>query len=162
MSLRVERGEHLVRHALGGLDRTLEVTREAPCGLGAGEMHASDRLTKLFAEGGHAVASLLIENPTTIEPRQAVTIELEAEDLEGLFVDWLSELIYRFETEHLLLREFSLSVTDSQRGLRADCRGEPVDWNRHEPGYELKAVTYHGLRVAQTATGWEASVIFDV
>ena len=33
---------------------------------------------------------------------------------------------------------------------------------RHRPEHELKAITYHQLRVAQTATGWEASVIFDI
>jgi SHS2 domain-containing protein len=119
-------------------------------------------LDQLFAEAGRAIASLVIENSELIEPRQALTIELEAEDLEGLFVDWLSELIYRFEAERLVVQEFSISIADGHRRLRADCRGEPVDWSRHQPGYELKAVTYHQLRVAQTAAGWEANVIFDI
>jgi SHS2 domain-containing protein len=119
-------------------------------------------LEQLFAEAGRAIASLVIENPGAVELRQAVTIELEAEDLEGLFVDWLSELIYRFEAEHLLLREFSVHVGDSSRRLRAECRGEPVDWSRHRPAHELKAATYHQLRVAQTTTGWEANVILDI
>ena len=117
---------------------------------------------QLFAEAGRAIASLLIENPEAIELRQAVTIEQEAEDLEGLFVDWLRELIYRFETDHLLLREFVIQLGDDNRQLRAECRGEPADWTRHQPGHELKAVTYHGLQVAQTPTGWEATVIFDI
>ena len=128
---------------------------------------------QLFAEAGAAIASLLIDNPEAIEPRQTVTIDVEADDLEGLFVDWLRELIYRFETEHLLFRECSISFADDHRAtfarqasaprrLRATCRGEPVDWTRHEPGSELKAVTYHQLRVARTATGWEASVIVDI
>lgn len=117
---------------------------------------------QLFAEAGYAIASLVIENPEAIELRQDVAIELEAEDLQGLFVDWLSELIYRFEAEHLLLREFSIDLSDGYRRLQAECRGEPVDWSRHHPGHEVKAVTYHQLRVAQTATRWEANVIFDV
>ena len=117
---------------------------------------------QLFAQAGYAIASLVIENPEAIELRQAVTIELEAEDLQGLFVDWLSELIYRFEAEHLLLREFSIDLADGHRRIRADCRGEPVDWSRHHPDHEVKAVTYHQLRVTQTATGWEANVIFDI
>ena len=58
-------------------------------------------LEQLFAEAGRAMASLVIENPRAIEPRQSVTIEREAEGLEGLFVDWLSELIYRFESARL-------------------------------------------------------------
>ena len=119
-------------------------------------------LEQLFAEAGRSVAALIIENPELIEPRQVVTTELEAESLEGLFMDWLSELIYRFETEHLLFREFSVFLSGGPRQLQAECRGEPVDWSRHEPRHELKAVTYHQLGVAETPTGWEADVIFDI
>ena len=123
---------------------------------------AADDLDGLFVEAGRAVASLIVENPDAIECRQSATITLSAEDIEGLFVDWLRELIYRFETEHLLLGEFRVHVDASRRELRAECRGEPADWNRHLPDNELKAVTYHHLRVAQTSSGWQAEVIFDI
>jgi SHS2 domain-containing protein len=119
-------------------------------------------LEQLFVEAGRAVASLIIENPESIVLDRQLTIELDAEDVEGLFVDWLRELIYRFEAEHLLLRDFAVTVSESRRHLRADCRGELADWSRHLPGTELKAVTYHQLRVAQTAAGWQADVIFDI
>ena len=119
-------------------------------------------LEELFAEAGRAVLALVIENPDAIELRHRVTIEIESEDLEALFVDWLRELIYRIDAERLLLREFSIQLRDGPRRLRAECRGEEADWTRHRPEHELKAITYHQLRVAQTATGWEASVIFDI
>lgn len=122
----------------------------------------SPTVEQLFADAGRAVAALVLDNPEAIERRQSVSLELTAEDLEGLFVDWLSELIYRFEAEHVLFADFSISLSDDHCRLRAECRGEPVDWNRHEPHHELKAVTYHQLRVAPTPAGWEASVIFDV
>ena len=85
-------------------------------------------LAQLFADAGRGVASLIIENPDTIELRQTVTIDLEAEHVEGLFVDWLRELIYRFETDDLLCREFSIQLNDANRRLRAECRGERVVW----------------------------------
>jgi SHS2 domain-containing protein len=116
----------------------------------------------LFAEAGRAIVALIVENPGAVELRQTVTIELEAEDIEGLFVDWLRELIFRFETGHLLLRAFAISISPDARRLRADCRGETADWSRHLPGNELKAVTYHQLRVARTPSGWEADVILDI
>jgi SHS2 domain-containing protein len=117
---------------------------------------------ELFAEAGRAVTSLIVENPDAIELRERVAIEIAAEDVEALFVDWLRELIFRFETEHLLLRELSITIAEDQRRLRAECRGERADWTRHLPDNELKAVTYHELRVARTASGWEAQVIFDI
>jgi protein archease len=117
---------------------------------------------QLFAEAGRAVLTLVIENPDAVELRQTVMIELEDETLEGLFVDWLRELIYRVDAERLLLREFSVRLSDGHRRLHAECRGEAADWSRHRPEHELKAVTYHRLRVEQSATGWEASIIFDI
>jgi len=119
-------------------------------------------LGELFAEAARAVTSLIVENPDAIELRIAVVIDLEAENLEALFVDWLRELVFRFETERLLMRECSVVVSDEGRRLRAECRGEAADWSRHLPDNELKAVTYHQLRVVQTSAGWEATVIFDI
>ena len=122
----------------------------------------SDTLVELFRSAARGLFSLVVENPDAIQSRQAVTIELESEDLESLYVDWLRELIYRFETEHLLLAEFDIELDADYRRLRAVCRGEPADWSRHLPDNELKAVTYHGLRVEQTAAGWMAEVILDI
>jgi SHS2 domain-containing protein len=119
-------------------------------------------LERLFTEAGRAVASLIIENPEAIELRETVTIDLEAGDLEGLFVDWLRELIYRFEADHLLLWRFSIRLSEDRRRLHAECRGERADWSRHHPDHELKAVTYHGLQVTPTTDGWQATVIFDI
>lgn len=122
----------------------------------------AESLERLFVEAGHGVFSLVVENPEAIEPRQTLTIELESEDLEGLFVDWLRELIFRFETEHLLLCDLHVHLLNGNHRLRAECRGEPADWTRHLPDNEVKAVTYHGLRVEQTPSGWQAEVIFDI
>jgi SHS2 domain-containing protein len=117
---------------------------------------------ELLAEAGRGAFALIVENPEAIRPIQEVTLTVESEDFEGLFVDWLRELVYRFETEHLLLSEFRIEVSSDRRRGVAHCRGEPADWSRHLPDNELKAVTYHGLRVEQTANGWEAEVIFDI
>ena len=119
-------------------------------------------IEELFVEAARGLFALTVENPEAIEPRRTVTIELESENLEGLFVDWLRELIYRFETEHLLLRDFRIELSAGNRRLRAECTGELADWTRHLPDNELKAVTYHGLRVEQTPNGWEAEVILDI
>ena len=116
----------------------------------------------LFAEAGHALMSLIIENPGDIALRQSRTIDLEADVLEELFVLWLRELVYEFETRHLLFAAFTIQLSHGSRRLRAECRGELADWKRHRPDTEVKGVTYHQLRVVETATGWEASVILDI
>jgi SHS2 domain-containing protein len=80
--------------------------------------------------------------------------------VEYLLFDWLNELLYAFESEKLLLAEFDLKLKDQQ--LTATCRGEPMDPARHQMEHEVKAITYHGLRVEQTADGWQSEVIVDI
>jgi SHS2 domain-containing protein len=47
-------------------------------------------------------------------------------------------------------------------GLSATARGEPWDPDRHELDHEVKAITYHGLKVEQEAGGWLAELIVDI
>ena len=62
--------------------------------------------------------------------------------------------------EHLLFSKFDVHV--SQDGLSATVWGEPLDRDRHVLDHEVKALTYHGLRVEQADGGWLAEIIVDI
>ena len=47
-------------------------------------------------------------------------------------------------------------------GLSATARGEPLDPGRHLLKHEVKAITYHELKVSETSEGWLAEVIVDI
>jgi SHS2 domain-containing protein len=47
-------------------------------------------------------------------------------------------------------------------GLEAVVSGEPIDQSRHELKIEVKAATYHELKVEERDGAWAARVIFDV
>jgi len=49
-----------------------------------------------------------------------------------------------------------------QKVLNGTIWGDILDPTRHQIGTEIKAVTYHGLRVEQHADGWLAEVILDL
>jgi SHS2 domain-containing protein len=54
-------------------------------------------------------------------------------------------------------------VSDAPGGaLRAVVAGEPYDPARHRLHGEVKAVTWHQLRLEPVAAGWRARVILDV
>lgn len=120
----------------------------------------ADDLNGLFAEAGRGFFWLIVENLEEVQAVQEVTVELETSDLESLLLDWLSELLFRFETEYVVLKEFEVKVDGTR--LRATGRGEPLDTERHEVHFNIKAVTYHGLRVEQGKDGWLAELIFDI
>jgi len=117
-------------------------------------------LNALFSDAGRALLSVIVSNPDAVEPRDAVEVDLAGRDREYLFVDWLGELLFLFESKKFLASRFEVNVTDA--GVQAAIRGEPYDAARHLLAHEVKAVTYHGLKVEQTESGWLAEVILDI
>jgi SHS2 domain-containing protein len=117
-------------------------------------------LNTLFAEAAACLVSAIIENPDAIQPRQSVELSIAGTDREYLLFDWLKELLLRFETEHLLFSRFDVAV--SHDGLNATVWGEPLDPARHILSHEVKAITYHELKLEPTQDGWLAEVIVDI
>lgn len=119
-----------------------------------------DDLDSLFAEAGAGLLSIIVENPGDVRATEAVPIRIEGADPGTLLFDWLAELLFIFDTRHLLLCAFEVRVGPS--GLEATARGEPIDLQRHRLLHEIKAITYHGLRVERVGNAWEAEVIVDI
>lgn len=146
----------------------------------------AQQLDDLFAEAGRALFSVIVENLHEVQPRQSYPVQLQENTLEYLFFDWLDTLLYLFDAKKLLLREFEVQVMQSAQDasetgpggrepgltnphspagmwkLTATVRGEPLDRTRHQLDHEVKAITYHGLKVERTADGWLAEVIVDI
>ncbi len=120
----------------------------------------ADDLNTLFAEAGRGFCSILVDNPEQVRAEREIRIEIEGMEQEYLFFDWLNELLFLFETQQLLLMDFTVEI--GPNGLTATARGEPVDHQRHQLAHEIKAITYHQLKVEQTADSWQAEVIVDI
>src|SRR5438105_13785882 len=116
-------------------------------------------LDTLFAEAGEVLFETIVEDLKTVRLEKRVDIALPSAEIDYLLFDWLKELLYHFDSEHLLLGKFEAHLTD--KGLTASAWGEPLDRTRHNLEHEVKAITYHGLRVERTAEGWLAEVIVD-
>ena len=117
-------------------------------------------LNTLFAEAGLALQSALVEDLATVAPLRRLDVRLPADSLEYLLFDWLNALLHHFDSEQLLFGRFEVKVSDA--GLEATAWGEPLDRARHEMAHEVKAITYHELKVEPAGTGWLAEVIVDI
>jgi SHS2 domain-containing protein len=114
----------------------------------------------LFADAATALFAAIVDELDTVGPAQQVEITVGGTELDYLLFDWLRELLFRFDADHLLLSKFDVATSES--GLKATCWGEPIDPARHVLSHEVKAVTFHGLRVEQDDDGWIAEVIVDI
>jgi SHS2 domain-containing protein len=120
----------------------------------------AERLDGLFADAGRALFSAIVANFDSVRPVQELPLEIEGTRRDDLLFDWLAELLYAFDTRRLVFCDFRVSVGDE--GLAATARGEPFDPDRHELDVEVKAITYHGLKVERDGDGWLAEVIVDL
>jgi len=117
-------------------------------------------LNALFVEAAEALFSVIVEDLGTVEPRRQIDVQLAGDERDYLLFDWLKELLYHFDSEHTLFGRFEVQV--DANGLKGAAWGEPLERTRHTLLHEVKAITYHGLRVEQTSDGWIAEVIVDV
>ena len=88
--------------------------------------------------------------------RQWIEWSLTAKDEEGLLVALLSEQLYILEQERLAIVQMDVRVDTGE--LTAKVEVAPV----LEQQKEIKAVTYHQLKIQRTPTGLSTVVTFDV
>jgi SHS2 domain-containing protein len=117
-------------------------------------------LNTLFAEAAACLFSAVLEDVGTVEPRTEVKVELAGTDREFLLFDWLRDLLLKSDEDHMVFGKFSVQVRDD--GLAGTAWGEPFDPARHMLAHEVKAITYHELKVVRDGDGWLAEVIVDI
>ena len=123
------------------------------------EIYGKDE-KELFSNAAFAIFDLTVDlhNVNASEVR---SVSVRGSDREDLFVNYLREILYIFNGEGILLKEFSISEISS-RHLVGEVRGEAFNPERHIIKAEIKAVTYHQVEVKKNKGGWKARVIFDV
>jgi SHS2 domain-containing protein len=118
------------------------------------EVWAPD-LAGLLAEAAHGMYELMgIE--VSDEERCHRRLELEADDREQLLVSFLEELLHLAELQDQAF-DVSLLEVEGTRLLARLEGGSIVARTK-----EIKAVTFHRLRIAETGRGLSTSIIFDV
>jgi SHS2 domain-containing protein len=103
----------------------------------------------------------LLETKFQSPRREAISIDLLAEDEESLLVAFLNELLYYGEDAGIGFREFDLQVEPAANGdlrLHGAIYGGTID----SRAKEIKAVTYHSLRVIHQGDQVETTLVFDV
>jgi SHS2 domain-containing protein len=117
-------------------------------------------LKGLFENAALAMFDIIAEKKGVADRRiKKVKIELKADDSEELFINWLNELLSLSSVKDLIFSAFQINKLAEGR-LEAVVSGSAA--GNYRLNVEIKAATYHALKIAQAGTGWQAEVIFDV
>jgi SHS2 domain-containing protein len=88
-------------------------------------------------------------------------VSLESSDREALLVDWLNHLLYLFDIDGFLGRDFQVTLLTPAR-LEARMQGDIFDITRHPAKTAVKAATFHKLEILPAPDGWRATVVLDL
>ena len=120
----------------------------------------ADTLGELFEALAEALAGVICPAGKTATPLRR-EIAVQAEDIEALAVDFLAEVLNAVQTERFVVQAVCVRDIDG-KSVRAELVGEAYDPARHRFETEVKAVTYHQLKVAREGEKWIGRVILDV
>jgi SHS2 domain-containing protein len=124
-------------------------------------IHAyGNTLAELFLHAAQGMESLMVA-PEQVQIVTSRKITVEGHDNISLLIAWLNELIFLFDTEYLLFRDFVIESI-SETHLSAQASGEVYDVHRHDLSSGIKAVTWHEASVTQNEEGYKARIIFDI
>jgi SHS2 domain-containing protein len=84
-------------------------------------------------------------------------IEVEGVDRESLLVNWLNEILYLEHAHQVICDRFHIDELQNHR-LHARVKTRKCD----PSCTHIKAVTFHNLKIRETAEGLEAEVVLDV
>jgi len=113
-----------------------------------------------FAQTALAMTAVIAEL-RTIEQTERKRITCTYSDDETLLVDWLNALIYEMAVHKMLFSRFEIQFKNNL--LIAEAFGETLDSKKHQPVVEVKAATYHCLKVEKISDGsWLAQCVVDV
>jgi len=117
-------------------------------------------LKGLFKNSALAMFDIIAQRKLSkTDKQEKIIIEQKADNLDELFINWLNELLSLSSAKELIFSEFQIKKLD-ENNLEAVAMGE--NEKKYKVNTEIKAATYHGLKLEKIRSGWQAEVIFDV
>jgi SHS2 domain-containing protein len=117
-------------------------------------------LAEAFQNAAIGLMSVILDI-STVEPHDLRKINIEASDNDQLLVKWLSEILYLYDGQDFVCKEFHVHEFSSG-SLQATVRGEVFSTSKHTTRIDVKAVTYHQLCVRQDTKGGLVRVFLDI
>ncbi len=117
-------------------------------------------LKELFEEAARGMISIMYD-VDKIEEKQKKEIEIKGIDEEDLLISLLNEIIYLKDAEKFLVKRVIIEDI-KDKNLKVLLLGETYDPNKHEIIEDIKAATYHNIKILKEKDNLKTKIIFDV
>ena len=117
-------------------------------------------LEEIFVGSSKAMMEI-ITDVEKVNPSKEILIEAQGENYEELLVKWLQEILYLHEVKKMVFKEFEIKIKNGTRAV-GKAYGENIDVDRHEFYSNIKAVTYHNLKIISSRDKYRVDIVFDI
>uniref|UniRef100_A0A7C4ASG3 Archease n=1 Tax=Desulfomonile tiedjei TaxID=2358 RepID=A0A7C4ASG3_9BACT len=118
-----------------------------------------ESLPELFLNCAQALTVLLVGR-VKVAPTESRELTLSAPSIEDLLVEWLRELLFDHQVHgRVFVNAEVLDLSDTLLKARAAFGKVPEG---HSMQCEIKAVTYHGLKIVRRGDAYVVRIIFDI
>ena len=119
-----------------------------------------ETLAQAFENAARGLLSVILE-AGSVQPRSQRIVTLQASDAGHLLVRWLSEVLFLYDAERFVPSGFRI-VEISETSLKAEIPGEEFDETTHQTKLDVKAITYHQLRLEHRGGRHQLTVFVDI
>ena len=119
-------------------------------------------LEEVFENSGLAFYNSIVDL-SEINEKEEIKIEVEGNDLINLLYNFLEELLYNFDVNGFLGKCIKVKISKNEKyHLSATVKGERFNPEKHHYKTEIKAVTYHQMRIQKENEKYISHVILDI
>jgi len=117
-------------------------------------------IEELFLNCAKAMFNVMVDI-TKVKPIKEVEVEASGVSLEELLLDYLTNLLALKDIHGMFFSEFEVRINERDLKLTGKARGEETK-PEHEVETEVKAVTYHKMKIERKNDIWKATFVVDV
>ena len=106
-------------------------------------------LGEAFAHSARALINL-VGNVSKVDPHKIVSIETTGFDRKSLLYNWLEKVLLVLLIDNIILAKFEVKIKrhKDMYHLFSTCKGDNFLRQKHEYKVEVKAITYHGMKIS--------------
>ncbi len=117
-----------------------------------------ESLKELFENSATALFSVICQIKR-VKQKKLKKIKIKADDLKGLMLDWLQELISIVDTDEIFLSKFNVKKIN-EKSLEAECLGDEIKPQLGET--VVKGISYHNFKLERKDQKYFVRVTLDI
>lgn len=121
-------------------------------------------LSEAFENAAEAMFNI-ITDISKIHPTNVFKICIRGTDEYNLLYNWLEELLYLFDTMHLVFSKFKVYKIEKENSnfiLNGEVYGEPFNPTIHKKGREIKSPTYSLMEISRLNSIYTVKFVLDI